>query len=469
LWAAVAIPSVVGAAWGVAACTTDNGKNANTQSGCGSDGGTAVLSGNGFTTKAFTPPCDPGAGGVLFSASGEVLSLSGFKFPPDDPANDTYLVDGWNFALTEYITVFDHVTLWDNPNVAPTDQSQHGSAVAHVDGPWVADLHKGGPLAGKGGAGEEATPIAALSSMDDGQAFDPAATYGFGFSTVAAPANGALNVNLDPAEADDYAYMVQNGYSVLYVGTATWAGGAGNSLGPCTQTNAGAGVANNADGGAVPDAGGAGVEGGAPDDAGTTPGVDAGGGGYDFSKLPQSFQFRMGFNTPTNYVNCQNGTDLSGPGVNGEDHPRGIQVKSNQSIVAQVTIHMDHPFWESFAENSPLHWDQIAAQYVGATGTPQVHTEDLKGVSFLGFTDKAGTPLPWRNCSGSNYTPPGSGQMNFDPLTVPVNPSETDPSKALRDYYDFIRYTQATQGHLNSQGLCFVARQYPSPGGGSGK
>jgi hypothetical protein len=409
------------------------------------------LTGTGFTTVAFVPPCDPGTGGVVFSASGEVLALSGFKFPPDDPATDTYMVDGWNFVLTEYITVFDHVVLWDNPNAVPTDQSQHGAQVAHVNGPWVADLHKGGPLAGKGGSGEQATPIAAIAKMDNGQSFDPTATYGFGFSTVAAPASGAFNVNLDGSEADDYAYMVQNGYSVLYVGTATWAGGTGNPLGPCTQTN-------------VPTSSSPSADAGASADAATS--TDAG-SAYDFSQLPPVLQFRMGFNTPTNYVNCQNGTDLSGPGVNGEDHPRGIQVKPNQSIVAQVTIHMDHPFWESFAENSPLHWDQIASRYVGSSGVPLVHTEDMKGVSFLSFTDSNGAPLPWRDCSGNNYAPPGNGQMNFDPLTVPVDPGATDPSKALRDYYDYIRYTQSTQGHLNSQGLCFVARQYPAPGGTS--
>ena len=299
------------------------------------DAGTPSLSGNGFTTQPFAPPCDPGGGGILVSASGEVLALSGFAFPPADPANDTYMVDGWNFVLTEYITVFDHVTLWDDPDLSPTDQSQHGAVVAHIDGPWVADLHKGGPLAGVGGDGEQATPIVALSRMDDGQPFDPTTTYGFGFSTVAAPASGAHNVNLDSSEADDYATMVAQGYSVLYVGTATWAGGAANPLGPCTQSSAGAALAGGGD---------AGSEGGSslPD------------GGYDFSKIPPSFQFRMGFNTPTNYINCQNGDPSNpNPGINGEDHPRGIQVKDNQSVVAQVTIHMDHPFWESFAEKLP--------------------------------------------------------------------------------------------------------------------
>jgi len=175
--------------------------------------------------------------------------------------------------------------------------------------------------------------------------------------------------------------------------------------------------------------------------------------------------FMLGFSTPTNYVNCQNGSEFPGqPGVDGEDHPRGIQIQTNASVPAQVTIHMDHPFWESFAENSPVHWDQIAAQYVGAPRPITAHTEDMKGVNFTAFTDGQGNPLPWRNCAGTYY-PGGSGtQMHFNPLDVPVDIGGTDPTQGLRDYYDYIRYSQSTQGHLNSQGLCFIDRQYPAPG-----
>jgi hypothetical protein len=197
--------------------------------------------------------------------------------------------------------------------------------------------------------------------------------------------------------------------------------------------------------------------------------------------MPKSINFKLGFATPTNYVNCQNMTLQGTPNPN-EDYPRGIQVSSSQSTIAQVTVHMDHPFWESFAEDSPVHWDQIAAQYfgvdAGSTGIPEAHTEDMVGVPFYAFTDHAGTPLPWRNCAGSYYTPPGNGQMAFSTLSVPVNPRGTctgqlnvDYAKAncpaIRDYYDYIRYTQSTQGHLNSQGLCFIDRQYPAPAGGS--
>jgi hypothetical protein len=163
--------------------------------------------------------------------------------------------------------------------------------------------------------------------------------------------------------------------------------------------------------------------------------------------------------------------------IAGEDYPRGVVASPSQSTIAQVTVHMDHPFWESFEEDTPVHWDPIAAQYVGMTN-PEVHTEDMIGVGFHPFFDRTGTPLPWRNCSGSNYTPPGSGQMFFSTLSVPIDPQGTctgaigadytaDHCPFIRDYFDYMRFTQSTQGHLNSQGLCFIDRRYPAPAGGS--
>jgi hypothetical protein len=432
----------IGASAGVciAACSSSSSPSQSIYTEAGTAGVTTAMTAPlandaGAAVQPFTVggPADPGPGRIYVTISGESNALTGYPFPPSDWTNDTYLFDGWEFVIKEYIVNVDKITLWSNPDLSPTDPSQHGPQVAHLAGPFVVDLHKGGTIIGQGGAPEEATAIGTLVDQNDnrGAEFDPATTYGFGFSTVAA-AYAGYNVNLTSDEASDFDWMVQNGYSVLYVGSATWLGS--QSQYGCTQTMTGA----------------------APD----------GGGAYDFTKLPPTMTFRLGFSTPTNYVNCQNQT-MQGMPVGGEDYPRGIQVSASQSVVAQVTVHMDHPFWESFAENSPVHWDQIAAQYVGATGVPEAHTEDLKGVPFYAFTDKLGAPLPWRNCSGPNYTPPGNGQMQFNPLSVPVDPSGTDPSKALRDYYDYIRYSQSTQGHLNSQGLCFISRQYPAPPGGS--
>ena len=52
--------------------------------------------------------------------------------------------------------------------------------------------------------------------------------------------------------------------------------------------------------------------------------------------------------------------------------------------------------------------------------------------------------------------------MGFDSLSIPHNPSG-DPASVMRDYQDYMRYDQSTQGHLNSDGLCYVKRHYPSP------
>ncbi len=367
---------------------------------------------------------DPGPGGLYLTASCEALAVTGYAFPPASP-DDTFLVDGWIFHLDHEIVTIDHVKLWDNPDMVPADQSQHGAQVAHADGPWAIDLHLGGPLTCQGGAPEQAQPFAGIKSKDDGSAFDTTIRYAFGFDTVAATA-AATKVNLDADGSSDYDDMIQKGYTVLYVGTVSR---------PATD-----------------------------------PCASAGGAAYDFTTLPSTLKFKLGFSTPTSYVNCQNGGEFPGvPGINGEDYPRGVQFRSDHSVIGQVTVHADHPFWESFAEDSPLRFDQIAAQYVGVSN-PVATVEDMMGVDFTAFKDKAGNVLPMRTCVDSSlYAPPYTpgDQLHFDPLTVPIDKAGTDPSKALRDYYDYIRYTQSTQGHLNSQGLCFVSRNYPSPPGGS--
>jgi hypothetical protein len=443
---------------------------------------TAPDGGDGGALKPFAYPADPGAGAFYVTISGESNALTGYPFPPDNFTSDTYMPDGWQFEILEYIVNVDKVTLWSNPNLSPTDQSQHGGPVAHLDGPFVVDLHKGGKIVGQGGYPELATPLGVIANQNDNgnAAFDTAGgtTYGFGFSTVPA-SYSAYNVNLDPSEAADFDYMVQNGYSVLYVGTATWKGNDPGNPYPCTQTNAGAGPDAGLMAVTEPDAGEV-LDGGDAGDA-TAPGPTyTADGGYDFSQIDKlTFSFRLGFSTPTNYVNCQNMT-MAGMPLPGEDYPRGLAASPSQSTIAQVTVHMDHPFWESFAEDTPVHWDNIAAQYVGADPTQPVpiKTEDFVGVRFHPWFDKTGTPLPWRDCVGTFYTPPGNGQMFFSTLSVPINPQGTctgvlgqdylkDNCPAIRDYYDYIRFTQSTQGHLNSQGLCFIDRQYPAPAGGS--
>jgi hypothetical protein len=426
-----------------------------------------ISDGAGHTLKPLPIPNPTGANTIYVTASGEAAAVSGWPFPPQSTegnwSNYTWAVDGWQFVIEKYIVNVANITLWSNPNESVSDQSLHGAAVAQITGPFVIDLHNmnvPNVITGQGGAPEQAVPIGVFTNqnLNGGASFSETTTYGFGFSTVPASytsgPNGAppYNVNLAQDEQADFDEMVANGYSVLYVGTATW-NGAQSPYG-CQQTNAGAGVS-----GPAADAG--------TEDGGAPAYVD---GGYDFSQLPQTFTFRFGFSTPTNYVNCQNFT-ASGAGIGNEPNPRGVQTSPSQSTIAQVTVHMDHPFWESFVEDTPVHLDQIAAQYVGIdAGIPEAHTEDMKGVPPNAFTDHNGTPLPWHNCSGSNYQPLGNGQMFFYTKGIPIDPGGTcvqGNCNVIRDYYDFMRYTQSTQGHLNSQGLCYVDRQYPSPSGNS--
>jgi hypothetical protein len=367
--------------------------------------------------------CGSGSSGngakIQFTASGEVLALGGYAYPPADSRAAAF-VDGWEVKFSKLIVTIDKISLWTNPDTSPTDQSMVGQKVAQLDGPWAIDLHKGGPLVGKGGGGEQAFPIATLDNqnLNGNKSFDPTGRYAFGFDIVPATAS-AKRLQLDATDPD-YQEMIANGYSVLYVGTATWRG---NGSGPLCRSSISS---------------------------------------FDFARLPQIVNFRLGFKTPTSYVNCQNPDNDPARGVGVEAHQRGIQVKVNDTVIAQVTVHSDHPFWDSFVHDSPAHFDQLAAVAIGpGPSIFQVTTQEAVGVNYTGF--KFGTtPLPWRACLPSYALP--SGQMGFDSGTIQYNPNPTaDPTRYLRDYADYMAYNQSTQGHLNSDGLCFVQRRYPSP------
>jgi hypothetical protein len=136
-------------------------------------------------------------------------------------------------------------------------------------------------------------------------------------------------------------------------------------------------------------------------------------------------------------------------------------VKVNSTVVAQVTVHTDHPFWESIVHDSPAHFDHLAALAVNAGGTFSVTTQQTLGVDYTAF--KFGTQaLPWRSCLAGYTVPTANPQMGFDSQTIPHNPAG-NPATSLRDLFDYMYYNQSTEGHLNSDGLCFVQRHYSSP------
>lgn len=394
----------------------DGGVDGSTTSDASSDGSSDAGTCSGSSLSPFTAPKDPGAGGILFTASGEVLALSGYPFPPAQPGDPAF-VDGWDVHFKRLLVTIDHITISDMPDKAPGDQSQTGAALATLNGPWAVDLTHDDPsyLDGKGGPGERAVPIAALPP---GMLKTDGTRYAFGFDVTKANAC-AQNVNLDAAAQADYEQMVSQGCAVLYVGTATFKGD------------------NNAYPGCVPP-------------------------GYD--KWPATVDFKLCFKSPTTYVNCQN-PDNMGTAFPNEEYQRGIALDATKSVVAQITIHTDHPFWDSVLHNSPAHFDQFAARVVGSdAGTPLVTLDMTQGVDYTGYTDALGNKLQWRYCMDPpvDVHPKFTGPMAFDPQSIP-HATGNDPASGLRDYYDFSTYNQSTQGHLNADGLCFVKRAYPSP------
>lgn len=331
------------------------------------------------------------AGVIQVTASGETLALSGFSFPPSD--DGPYFVDGWELKIDHLYVTFDNVVISDSPDAAPGDQLKKGNDVAHAKGPWAVDLAKGGPLAGKG-SGSQAIAITEISKQDDGDSFVADQKYAFGFDIVAANAN-AQRINLDGGDDTAYAEMAQKGYTVLYVGTATFKGAS------CSSSD------------------------------------------ESFTHLPQQVHFRLGFSRPTTYINCQN------PDLGGDDHdsPRGLALKTNEPTVAQMTVHADHPFWDARVEDAPLRFDAFAfvahEKNKGDSAQNPLTLEDLSGVPFSPIAS-GGETLLERTCAPAP-TPSAAGPMAYDA-----------EGESFADLGAFVRYLQASQGHLNADGLCAV-------------
>ena len=446
----------VAAALALGACSSSN--NATGAGGAGGKAGSggagaggAGMAGTGGAVmlKPFTKPTDPGPGGILFAASGEVLALQGYPFPPAN-AGDPAFVDGWDVQFTRLLVTVDKIKLSSNPDFSP-DQTMlpANSLVAEVDGPWAIDLSHSDPgyLPGKGGAGEEAVPIAALKTQNqpagNNAAFKTDGTrYAFGFDTVAATAS-AMNVNLDAPGIADYNEMITNQCVVMYVGVATFKGGV---VTPTTGNMADYTKCNS---------------------------------DPEYANWPKTVNFRLCFKSQTSYINCQNPDNDPATPMAGEEHERGIAFQSNASVIGQVTIHTDHPFWDSVLHDSPAHFDQFAARVVppvadggvglatdggsdGGTGAvPTVTLDMTMGVDYRAYKDANGNALKWRYCMDppTDVHQQFTGAMAFDAQNVP-HAAGTDRTTGLLDYYDFTTYNQSTQGHLNSDGLCGLQRHY---------
>jgi hypothetical protein len=357
--------------------------------------------------SAHTAP----SGSVELWISGEAAATDGFLYPK---GSEVTFADGWEVRFSHVLVTVADVTLSENPDQAPGDQSQTGPAVAALAGAWAIDLSVPGSAPAAGGAGL-ATPLGVLANQNlrGGAEFESDERYAFGYRIVAARGD-AQRVNFAAGDAAEalYSRMIERGYAVLYAGTATFRGEACTSSDPA----------------------------------------------YDFAALPATVPFELGFATPTTYLNCQN-QENQGDAFEGEEYQRGVAVPVNRAALAQITLHLEHPFFADTVHDSPVFFDQLAA----ALGPADVlETESFAALDPTAFVDASGRPLPWRVCSAGVGLPTGK-QRGFGVGHVLVDRAG-DARDAFRDYRDYVSYLQSTEGHLNGgEGLCFVQRAYPSP------
>jgi hypothetical protein len=332
------------------------------------------------------------AGELQVTISGEGLALEGFDFPPA-PKQESYFVDGWDVKFEHLYVSIGDITVSDDPDRSAADQSLTGPAVARVSGPFLVDLHKTGPLRGKG-EGDKAWPLAVLKTQNlaGDKAFDATKKYAFGFESVAASPS-ATKIGLDGTDDGNVAAMIAKGYNVLYVGKATFRG------------------------------------------ANCAPAADPG--------LPGEVYFQFGFKTPTAYVNCLN-PDL---GQAGGEPPRGLAFKQNEATVAQITFHADHPFWDAIEEDAPLRFNPVAyvakAKATGTSAAAPVTLEDFVGAPFNPVKLGA-VALATRTCAPAD-PPTGASELSLDPK-----------GRTIADLAAFMSTLQAAQGHMNADGLCAV-------------
>ena len=381
-----------------------------------SDGGTSPDGGTGNQLNAtfdpgFTKTTPNKPGSIEVTISGETLGENGLPFQPVN-AGDPVFVDGWNLTFQKFIVVVGNVRL--GPNATQSSVwNQVSAPVATKAGPYVVDVHrlvKNGTNGFIGSDGE--SPAGALfkwDAQDSGQPFDTGTRYSFTYDVVPAKFP-ATQVNLAADEFPIYDQMVAHGWTKYLEATATYAG---------TGTFADAAIQAK------------------------------------FAAMPKTVHFTFGWNDAASYVNCVN-ADFG----DGEDLAnRGVQTNTNGAVVAQITLHVDHLFWDKLLqEGTPLRFDPIAAWAPADTSTAPLSLNTL-ATKPLATTFSDGTPLPDRapvqNVPGG-YT---SDQTNPNQVTLDLNGV---PSANIKGLANFMAFGAQSQMHLNADGLCFVTGQHAS-------
>jgi len=398
--------------WSVLILAAACGGSSNTNPNAGFDPNCTPASGNTLNTSCnpgFTQQSPNKPGSIQVTFSGELLGESnGLTFDPSVSNLATQFVDGWSMQFDELLVVIGNFRL--SPGATQyAAQNTLNPTVATKAGPYVVDMHNP-PHSFTAAAGEPAGALFKWDTQDNGQAFDTSVRYAFSYDTFQAKYPVA-NVNLTAAQQADYDLMVQNGWSKLYRGTATFVGNPS---------------------------------------AGTYPNK------AKFDAMPQTVKFFFGFNDATSYINCVNPDNAGATG--GDDlAARGVQPSPTGAVTAQVTMHVDHLFWDRLIiHGQPLRFDPIAAWAPASAATTPVDLKMLLAGKAVATTFNDGTtPI---NDRGPTMWPAFQSDMGASGGNV-VYDRQGVPSTNVPDLINFMVFSSQSQMHLNADGLCYVKGQ----------
>ncbi|MFW5920672.1 MAG: hypothetical protein ACOCUS_02440, partial [Polyangiales bacterium] len=124
--------------------------------------------------------------------------------------------------------------------------------------------------------------------------------------------------------------------------------------------------------------------------------------------------------------------------INGTDETEGLVVANNAVVEAEITVHLDHLFFDSYATDEPsMRFDPIAAVAdsegrVTLEALASQSLSDMRGLDGEPLTDEAGDPVV------------------YDPGSLDL---------AERNLQEFVLAAATTTGHFNGEGHCEYTRE----------
>jgi hypothetical protein len=145
----------------------------------------------------------------------------------------------------------------------------------------------------------------------------------------------------------------------------------------------------------------------------------------------EDYPFELGFDFRLLSSGCENGVDGT----------LGLVVPANGVVDAEITVHLDHLFFDTYANDARLRFEAFAAT-MGDDGV--ITLDDLAMQSLSDLRDRSGAPLV-----------DGDGlPIVYDPGVLPL---------ASYDLRAYVLAAATTTGHFNGEGHCDYAVNRSAP------